>query len=301
MEKNDVEFFGTLLNEKPEDVEQAVTDGTLSDKVKALKLMSSVDVDTLKTNLTKEVKENHIGELVEAAKGGNIDSDLYGVIKGAVIEKTERSLAKEHKIESFKGINDLVSQAISKNKGQTDDTKMQELNTKIKDLQVANVNLVSEKDTAVKDANTKADSRVLLRDKRDIVNSVPFDFSDVDQKDLEKITGQRRQIVQSVFDARYDLVFKDEDVVVQDKEGNLVKNQATMEPITPSEVMNLIPVELGIKVKSPEGGGQGGSSSAGKGDAPFASEAEFNAYCTEKGITPISPTGQALWAKRGPK
>ena len=301
MEKHDVEYFGTLLNEKPEAVEQAITDGTLSEKVKALSLMGSDDIETLKTNLTKEVKDNHIGELVDAAKGGDVDKDLYGVIKGSVIEKTERLLSKEHGIDDFKGINDLVLKAISKNKGQPDDTKIQELNTKITDLQDANVKLVSEQKTAVNDANVRADNRVLERDKRDLVNGIPFDFSDVDEKDLKEKSRQRKQIVESVFDARYVLVFQDNKVVVHDKDGNLIKNQATMEAIPPSEVMNLIPNDLGIKIKSPEGGGQGGSSSAGKGDAKFANYPEFQAYCNQLGLNPIGSAAQAIWQKRKPE
>ena len=301
MEKHDVEFFGSLLNEKPEAVEQAITDGTLSEKVKALNLMGSDAVNTLKTNLTKEVKENHITELVEEAKAGNIDKTLYGVIKGAVVEKTERVLSKEYDIAEFDGINDLVSKAISKNKGQTDDTQIQELSQKVASLQEVNTNLVKEKDTAVEEAQVKANNKILSRDKRDLVNGIPFDFSDVDEKDLKEKSRQRKQIVESVFDARYVLVFNGDNTVVHDKEGNLIKNPATLEPVPPSEVMNLIPIDLGIKIKSPEGGGQGGSSSAGKGDAEFANEAEFHTYCEKIGISPIGPQAQALWRERGPK
>ena len=301
MKENDVEFLGSLLNEKPEAVEQAVTDGTLSEKIKALKLMRSDEVDTLKTNLTKQVKENHISELVEAAKAGEIDKTLYGIIKGSVVEKTERNLAKEYGVTEFDGINDLVSKAISKNKGQADDTQVQELNQKVLDLQGINKELVSEKDTAVTAAEKRANDMVLQRDKRDLVHGVPFDFSDVEQADLEKKTAQRRQIVESVFDARYDLAFEGDKVVVKDKEGNIQKNQATLDPVPPSDVMNTIPVDLGIKIKGPEGGGQGGSSSTSKGDAPFKDVEEFNAYCNERGILSTGAEGVAIWAKRKPK
>jgi hypothetical protein len=301
MEKHDVEFIGTLLNETPETVEQIVTDGQLSEKIKALKLMSQPEVETLKTNLAKEVKEKHINELVESAKAGEVDKSLYGVIKGAVVEKAERNLAKEYGVTEYDGLNDLVSKAINKNKGQADDTKIQELSQKITDLQGINTNLVKEKDTAVKQAEEKANNMVLTRDKRDLVNGVPFDFTDVDQNDLDKITGQRKQIVESVFDSRYELSFDNDNVVVKDKEGNIIKNQATLEPVSPSDVMNQIPVELGIKIKSPESGGQGGSSSSSSSSAPFKDQAEFNAYCEQHGIKPTGSAGIALWAKRRPK
>jgi len=301
MEKHDVEFLGTLLNEKPGTVEQVITDGKLSEKIQALNLMGKGEVETLKTNLAKQVKENHISELVENAKGGNVDKDLYGVIKGAVIEKTERTLSKEHGIAEFDGINDLVLKAISKNKGQTDDTKTQELSQKILDLQDINTQLVTDKEQAVEEAQTNANNMVLSRDKRDLVFGVPFDLTSVDESNLEETTRQRRQIVESVFDANYSLAFDGNNVIVQDKEGQIIKNPATLEPISPSDVMNGIPKTIGIPTKSPEGGGQGGSSSAGKGDARFANLAEFNAYCEEKGILATGKEGIALWAKRRPQ
>ena len=301
MEKHDVEFFGTLLNTKPEDVELAIKDGTLSEKVKALNLMRSDEVETLKANLTKQVKETHIDELVEEAKKGNLNKDLHKVIKGATLEMTEKDLAKEYGIDAFEGINDLVQKAISKNKGRTDDTKAQELAQKVKDLQVINENLVKEKDEAVIGAKSEYEGKILTRDKRDIINHLPFDFSDVDQADLEKITGQRRQIVESVFDARYSLAFDGDKVVVKDKEGKVIQNKATLNPVPASDVMRQIPIELGIKIKSPEGGGQGGSSSAGSGTAPFKNVAEFNEYCEDKGILTTSAAGVKIWSERRPK
>ena len=301
MEKNDVEFFGSLLNAKPEEVEQYASEGKLGEKIKSLNLMNSGEVETLKANLTKQVKEDHINELAEEAKGGNIDKTLYGIIKGSVIEKTERNLAKEHGIDSYDGLNDLVSKAISKNKGHTDDTKIQELTTKITSLQEINQNLVTEKDTAVGEAKKEYETKILTRDKKDMINRIPFDFSDVDQDDLDKITGQRKQIVESVFDARYNLIFKDDKVVAQDKEGNVVINPATLEPVPVLDVMQKIPVELGIKIKSPESGGQGGSSSGGSGTAQFKSIEEFGAYCEQHKILPTSKEGVELWSKRGPK
>jgi len=301
MEKNDVEFFGSLLNAKPEEVEQYASEGKLGEKIKSLNLMNSGEVETLKANLTKQVKESYINELAEEAKGGNIDKTLYGIIKGSVIEKTERNLAKEHGIDSYDGLNDLVSKAISKNKGHTDDTKIQELTTKITSLQEINQNLVTEKDTAVGEAKKEYETKILTRDKKDMINRIPFDFSDVDQDDLDKITGQRKQIVESVFDARYNLIFKDDKVVAQDKEGNVVINPATLEPVPVLDVMQKIPVELGIKIKSPESGGQGGSSSGGSGTAQFKSIEEFGAYCEQHKILPTSKEGVELWAKRGPK
>jgi len=301
MNEKDSAYFGTLLNITPEDVEKSVTDGTLSEKVAALNLMDSQQVETLKTNLAKQVKTEHIQELVNGVSKGDTDKTLYDAIKKSALSKLERKLADKHKIEKFEGFDDLVSQAVDKNKGLTDDTRVQELETKISDLQGINKNLVKEKDTAVDEANTKADSRVLDRDKRDMVNGIPFDFSDVDAANLQTISGQRKQIAESVWDSKYTLAFEGESVVAKDKQGNVIKDPATLEPVPPAELMNKIPVELGIKIKVPETGGQGGSSSGGQGSARFATIQEFGDYIDKHGIKSTSPEGIKLWAERGPQ
>lgn len=301
MNEKDVAFFGTLLNVETKDVEQYAEEGTLGEKVAALNLMDSTQVDTLKTNLTKEVKESHIGELVADAKKGDIPSDLYKVIKGATLEMTEKDLAKEFGVDSYTSVKDLVSKAISKNKGQADDTKMQELTQKITDLQGINTNLVQEKDDALDAARTEFEGKILKRDKNDMLYNVPFDFSDVEDADLEKVTAQRRQIVDSVFDSKYTLAFDGEKVVVKDQAGDIIKDRATMEPVPALDVLKTIPVELGIKLKSPESGGQGGKSSGKGGSTEFKSEEDFFAYCKDKGILPTSAEGIKVWTERRPK
>ena len=301
MNEKDSAFFGSLLNVKPEDVEQSVNDGTLGEKVAALNLMTSQQVETLKANLAKQVKETHITELVDGVSKGETDKTLYDAIKKSALSKIERKLADKYKIEKFEGFDDLVTQAISNNKGLTDDTRLQELETKISDLQGINKNLVKEKDSAVIEANTKADERVLMRDKRDMVNSIPFDFSDVEETRLKEVSGQRRQIAESVFDSKYSLAFEGEKVVAKDKQGNVVKDPATLESIPPAELMYKIPVELGIKIKGPETGGQGGSSSGDKSGTRFSTLEEFGAHCEKNGILPTSAAGVKLFMERGPQ
>lgn len=300
MIEKDVAFFGTLLKIETGDVEKAVEDGSLGEKVAALNLMNTEQVDTLKTNLTKEVKESHMGQLVEEAKKGDLPSDLYKVIKGATLEMTEKELAKKHGVSEYEGIDDLVSKAISKNKGQTDDTKVQDLNQKIIDLQGINENLVTEKDEAITKAKSEYEGKILKRDQTDMVNAIRFDFSDVDDGDLETVTKQRKEIVTSVFDSKFTLAFQDDKVVVLDKAGELQKNPATLEPLPVSDVLKTIPVGLGMKLKSSENGGQGGSSSGNSGGT-FASYQDFEVHCRDNKILPTSAEGIKIWAERKPK
>jgi len=295
MKETDVAYFGTLLNIETGDVEKAVEDGSLSEKVKALNLMGSEQVETLKGNLTKDVKTTYFGELVEQAKKGELDKELYDPIHGAVHEMIEKDLVKTYEVE--KGTLKEMIAKISTN-GQSNDNE--QLQQKITDLQTVNENLVKEKDDAVSEAKTEFTGKILLRDKTDQLNALPFDFSDVEEGKLEEATTTRKGLIRDVFDARFTVAFSDDKLVVKDKDGNIRKNEATLEPLPVLDVMTSLASELGLKMKSPETGGQGGSSSGGNGKAPFKNEAEFNQYCIDNKINP-NIEGVAIWKERKPQ
>lgn len=299
MNEKDVAYFGTLLNLEAKDVEAAAQDGTLGDKITALGLMAKDQVETLKTNYAKEVKSSHLNELIDKAKKGELDPDLYKPIKGAAYEMLEKELAKEYGVEDFNGVNDLVSKAINKNKtGKPDDKAVQELNDKIKLLQEANLNLVKEKDEAVNSARNDYESRIINRDKSDYINKIPFDFSDVEDSELDKISASRKKILNDVFDARYNLRFEGDNIAVFGKDGEMLKNTATYEPVPVNDVLKGIALELGIKLKSPESGGQGGRSS-GQNGSKFGSIEEFNQYCEKNGIGLTDPKAIKLFSESG--
>jgi hypothetical protein len=297
MKANDVEFFSTLLNIEAENVEGAIKDGTLSEKVSALGLLNKSQVETLKTNITKEVKNGHIPELVEAAKKGDLDNDLYKVIKGAALEMLEKDLSKEYKVDSYTDVKDLIAKI--SNKTAKPDDKLIELNEKFKALQGVNQNLVTEKDDAVKNVRLEYEGKLLNKSKNDFLNTVPFDYSDVEDSDLEKAANSRKMILGSVFDARFDLKFDGDTVVVTDKEGTPLTNPATLDALPVSDVLKTLASELGQKLTSPETGGQGGRSSGGKGGAKFNSETEFYAHLEAKGIPMTSDEGIRLWQESG--
>ena len=297
MKENDVKFFSTLLDIKAEDVETAATDGTLGSKITALELLNKTQVETLKTNLTKEVKSNHVTELTESAKKGELDPDLYKVIKGASYEMLEKDLSKEYGVDEFKDVKDLVAK-ISNKATKTDDKTVQELNDKLAALKEVNQKLDKEKSEMEPTIRAEYEGKLLSRDRKDMLTQVPFDFSDVDDDKLETVTSQRRQIVESVFNSKFDLKFEGDKTVVVDKQGDIVKNPTTLDPLSPLDVLKSIPTELGIKLKSPESGGQGGSSSGGK-NGQFKSEAEFYAHLEAKGIQATSKEGIDLFGKSG--
>lgn len=296
MKENDVTYFGGLLGLEAKDVEALIENGGFGEKITALNMMLPDQVATLKENLAKDTKVSYLGELVEQAKKGELDPDLYKPIHGAVLEMTEKELAKTYDVERG-NLKEMIAK-ISKN-GQSNDNE--QLLQKITDLQGVNENLVKEKDEAVTAAKTEYEGKVLLRDKTDQLNALPFDFSDVEDENLESTKQSRKQILSDVFDARFSLAFSEDKLVVKDKNGNISKDPVTLEPLAASNVMTGLANELGLKMKSPEPGGQGGKSSGGNGNAAFKNADEYGAYCESKGISPHSSEGIAIWTERKPQ
>jgi hypothetical protein len=297
MEKNDVEYFSTLLNIEADAVEAAIKDGSLGNKVTALEMLDKSQVDILKANLSKEVKAGHIPELVEAAKRGELDNDLYKVVKGAAYEMLEKDLSKEYKVDSYTDVKDLIAKI--SNKTAKPDDKLIELNLKLDALKEVNTNLVTEKDEAVKNVRMDYEGKLLTKSKNDFLSDVPFDFSDVEDSDMEKVTNSRKMILGSVFDARFNLKFDGDKVIVTDKDDKPLTNATTLDPLPALDVLKSLASELGQKLISPENGGQGGRSSGGKGGAKFASEAEFFAHLESNKISMTSDEGLKLWEASG--
>jgi len=300
MNEKDVAFLGTLLNETEEKVKGFIEDGTLSEKLSGLGLMNKSQVDTLKANYAKEVKGSFLNELTEQAKRGEAPKDLYDPIHGAVLEKTERTLSRKYDVSDYDGFDDLVDKAISKHKGQSNDKQLQDLEQALNELKEVNKNLMKEKEEAVKDAEVKLTSQLMARDMADQIARVPFDLSDVEEDNLDQTLQSRQEILSSVFSGRYDTEYIDGKIVVKDKDGNVIKNQATLDPVPFENVLLDVAKTVGMKLKSPESGGQGGSSS-GKNGSRFKTVDDFSAYCEAKGIVPTSAEGLAILKDSGLK
>ena len=289
MIEKDVAFFGSLLGIETEVVEKAIEDGSLGTKVEALGLLNKDQVENLKTNHAKEVKTKYLTELTDSAKKGELPSELYTVVKGASYEKLERDLSKEYGVSEYDDVKDLVAKAIKNKTTQTDDKKLQELTEKNEALQEVNQNLVLEKDKAVTEAQKKYEGMILNKESADETLKVPFDFSDVEESELENIQKSRRGTVDTVFNARYDLAFDDGKPVVM-KDGDILKDPVTLEPVPIVNVKTGIASELGIKLVSPETGGQGGKSSGTK-PGKYSTIEEFNAAMAKQKIMPTSAEG----------
>jgi hypothetical protein len=297
MKDSDVAFFSELLNLEADVVKGAFEEGTLGTRVKDA-VMAKSDVETLKKNLANEVKSAYLDELAEGAKKGEVPQALYKPIHGAVFEKLEKTLSRKHDIADFDNVEDLVEKAISKNKGQSNDTK--ELDDLIAELKEANKKLVKEKEEAEKRITHDYESKILKRDLNDYINNVPFDFSDVEEADMDKVSSIRKRTLTSVFETTYTPELIDGKIIVKDKDGDVLKNEATREPIPVSDVLSSLAKEVGLKLISPESGGQGGKSSGSKSSL-FKSVDDYISYCEDKGIQPTSAEGLKLLKESGLK
>jgi len=300
MKENDVAFFGTLLGLDTEAVKGAIEDGSLGDKINALGLMGKGDVETLKTNYAKEVKDSHMAELTEQAKKGELPQDLYKPIHGAVSEKLEKTLSKKFNVADYESVEDLVDKAININKGKSDDTKLQEIQALNEKLVEANKRLVKEGEEAEVRIKSEFESQIINRDLSDLYNSVPFDFSDVNDDELASAQETRKFVLKGVFETNYGAKMNEGKLVVTDKNGDILKDPNTFAPIPVSNVFNDLAKKAGLKLKSPESGGQGGSSSGQKGSR-FKDVDEFNQYCIDNKIVATSAEGLAILKDSGLK
>jgi len=288
MKEQDVAFIAKAFNLDTEIVKSSVEDGTLSkrleDAMSNKVVYSGEDFEKFKNNYAEEVKDKYFGELVDLAKKGEVPHDLHSPIKGAVTEQLERQLSKKYNVDSYSDVFELVD-SINKpaSNGNNDEFLKQ-----IEELKTANKTLLEEKENAVKDANDKMRSELITRDRDQILSSIPFDFSDAKADELEATQTRAKKILQNVFDADYDLDYDNGKLVVKDKStGELVKDQATREPLPASKVFTDVAKYANMKLKSPDNGGQGGKSS-GK-TSSYESLEDFESTMKSQGIRRDDP------------
>jgi hypothetical protein len=303
MIETDVTAISQLFGLQKDIVEASEKDGTLSVRITDALKKNYVSTDTFNTfkgNHKTEVETNYFNDLVEKAKKQDIPQDLYKPVKGAVLQQLEREYAKKFDVKDFQNFDDLIEKATSKTSanGKT----LPEYETKIKDLQDANLKLKKEAEDAVKNVETKFKTQSIERDLNDFVNKVPHDFSSFKPEEMQNATLRIKNILKSVFAGDgYKLDYNEKGIpIVMDKEGKVLKNSATLEPLNPVDVMTNLAKDYGQLIKSSDRGGQGGQSSQ-QGSTMFQNLDAFLNYCESKGIQPTSKEGAELLKASGLK
>jgi len=302
MIETDVAQLSELLKIDKEIVVASEKDGTLSTRIgDALKkgFIDTKSFETFKKNYKDEVVNQYFNELVEGAKKGDVPQELYKPIKGSALQQKEREFSKKFEITEYTSIDDLIEKAISKTTA--NGKPAPEFEKTISELKTANLHLQKEKEEAVKTVEQQFKARSLERDKTDLISQVPFDFTGTKPDELESKRAKTQQILKSVFDANYTLDYDDKQrLVVVDKEGKVLRNTATLDPVSASDVIMNVANEYSLKLISPDKGGQGGSSSQ-KTSVGFHDYDSFKQWCTSNNYKETSKEAVSAWSKSGLK
>jgi len=289
-----------LLGLDPEVVKVSIEEDTLDSRITDFKEKNRIqkkdDFEKYEGNLKRETIEAHDRELLGKAKSGELDGDLYKAIKGATLQMKEKDVAKKFGITDYNNFDDLLDKATKSQSGGTDDEKVKAFESKVEDLKQANLKLEKERNEAVSAVEQKYKNRFLDTELKAAIKNLPFDFDGADDK--EKAAKSVTEMVESVFKGRYDLSTNDDysAVMVSDKNGEIVKSEATREPVPTSEVLSRLTKEFNIKMKSPETGGQGGQSSHSSTNNSYTTQEELDAAIDRGDIKPFSK--EAIEASR---
>ena len=281
--ENSVTALSQLLDLEKDVVKGALEDDSLASRIKDFKennrIQKKEDFTKFEANIKKEARETYYSELVENAKNGELNGDLYKSIKGATLQMAEKEIAKKYGIENYKNLSDVIDQVTKTKSGGTDDEKVKALEDKITELKEANLGLEKKATDAVSEEKRKYKTRYLESKLDTSINDLPFDFNGMNAEEKQTAQKSTKEIIRSVFVNRYDLGTDDDytGVTVSDKDGNVVKSEATREPIPVADVLVKLAKELNMKMRSPEKGGQGGSSSQSSTSTSFSSLDELDA------------------------
>jgi len=259
LNENIVGNLSSLFNVDKDVVTKALTetdaDGSFIESFKETNVIKSkTDFETFQNNLVQETKNNHILELKEKAKNKDLPQELYSFFKGNVTEELERKLSKAAGITEFENYEDLVNKVIA-SKG-TDETVKQQL----KELQERNQSLQTEKDSALSEAQKRFNDQLINFDKSTVFNSIKLDYED-------EAKPKQLQLLKSQVDSNFKYIRENDKTIVTDLQGNVLKDPNTLEPLTLKDVVLNVAKDYDFKLKSPESGGQGGSSSQGNNSA----------------------------------
>lgn len=295
MEKNDVAQISEQFGLAPEIVEASVKDGTLGTRIKdslSKKIIYDTDkFEAFKKNHAAEVVNTYYSELVEKSKKGDLPQDIYTNVKGAAYQQKERELSKKFGIENYKDIDDLVEQAV---KTSANGKQHPELEKQINELKAQNLKLLEEKTNAVKTVEQEYKNKFLNTEMNSVLNQFPLDLSDVKAEDLANVKEKRLTMLRSVFNNEYKVDTDSQNRTVVLKGADVLKNQATLEPLPLNDVFKNLADIFGIKTISPDSGGQGGKSSAQSTGTQFKSAEEFYEYCKVNNIDVTSQQAMKL-------
>jgi len=268
-----VEALSSLLGIESEILKASLKDDTLDSRIADFKAKQKIlpvsDFEKLSSNLQREAVTKYQAELADKIKSGDIEPELYKPMKGKVLEMEEKKLAKKYGIMDYDNLEDLIDKVKTTSGGNADS----ELTKKIEDLKKVNKLLEEKAQEAERNSDKKIKDTLLGIHKEKILNSLPFDAGTATGKEADEVKANASTILTSLFDRDYTLEIENGNVYVKDKTGAVLKDSATLDPLSPDVVYMSIAKKFGIQMKSPEAGGLGGRSSANSNHGVWTKEA----------------------------
>jgi hypothetical protein len=262
MKQEDVVALAALLNSTAEDVKTAVDNGGVSELINGflptVKIMPERDFSTYSENLKRQA----INELDKT----KLPRDLYEYVKGSVLEKTERELAKKHGVaDGFTGMDELVEQIIKTKTKTAPDDETAKLKQRITEIE-------NEWAGKLAIANKSFEDKFIDTELGRVIGELPIDAEG------DKLTNQQK-IVRAMLKESFTFSM-DEGIPVAMKDGKAIQD-SKLDPVPIKDVVYQFAKDY-VNLR-PEQGGRGSSSSTSG-----SRKMNFPEYCEKNHILPNS-------------
>lgn len=269
MKQEDVAALAGLLNSSAEEVSQAIENGTVSEIINGflptVKIFPQRDFETLSENLKRQA----IAELDKT----KLPREVFEYVKGSVLEKAEKTLAKQYGITDYQGLDNLVENIITTKTKTSPDEETKALKQRI-------VEVENEYKTKLEQERKGFESRFIDTELKRVVSELPIDAEGT------KLENQQ-EIVMAMVKAKFDFSM-DNNRIQAVKEGKPITDRK-LDPVPLKEVVYNFAKEY-VNLR-PEQGGRGDSSSTNGSRTINLAE-----YCEKNNIPPNSV--QLIMAKK---
>lgn len=219
---------------------EAGDDSIIRDFDSKNKAFSTEELGTLLKNSNEQFLEKADFEITK------VPQNLYAKIAGAVLEKKEKTLAKDHGVSEYKDLNDLLTKIVESKAGKgLDEATKQQIET----LKQSVATLEREKVEAVTQAEGKFNSQLSGIDFNTALKSLGMDYEESAKEKQEKLLA-------STFLQEHKLDRKNNKTIVLDKEGKPLLNKLG-EPMSVSDVLKPFAQSYDFKIKEVDAGGRG--------------------------------------------
>lgn len=288
MSKN-VEALAALLNQPVETIKTALeAEGGLVDRITAFKQDYAVLNRADKETLVKNAKEEGKTELLADFKPELLQKKDINRIVAWKLEDIENDIKARYNFDGeFRGLNELVDKIVKTKSGNNNGSPDQDV--EIQKLKQQIVTLTSEKDEALEKMRKENDDFVVRTEFERGMSGLDLDYE-------QEAVDKQRKLLRDSFNSTYEVKRKEGKLFVYEKGKDEPMLDEKRDPLPLNTIINRHATDYGFKIKRPESGGQGGSSSSKTGnDFSGMSRDDLMAHLASKKIQWSSPEGEAMF------